>query len=131
MIIIKVCLFAIIGAFSIIIVREQNKEIGILLSVVCSLGITFAIIEEFSGITQIIVNTIDKYNINVSHISIAVKTVCIGYFAQLSIDLLEDMGAKSIASKVSLCAKIIIISISIPLVVEILQIIESVLWVKN
>lgn len=127
MIIIKVCLFGLIGAFSIIILREQNKEISILLSIVCSLGITFTIVEEFSGITQTIINTIEKYNINISHISIAIKTVCVGYFAQLSIDLLEDMGAKSIASKVALCAKIIIIAISMPLIVEILQIIESVL----
>ena len=125
MIIIKVCVFALIGAFSIIIVKEQNKEIAVLLSVVCSVGIAFVIVDEFFGITKSIYNLIEKYNINLSYISVAIKTVCVGYFAQLSIDMLEDMGAKSLATKVALCGKIIIIGISLPLVFEILQIIES------
>jgi len=46
MLILKICIFAILGAFAITVVKEQNKEVSVLLTVACSLGITFSIIDQ-------------------------------------------------------------------------------------
>ena len=127
MVILKICIFAIIGAFAITVVKEQNKEVSLILTVACSMGITFTIVEELSGIIENLISTIKNYGVNVSHISTVIKTVCIGYLAQVSIDLLEDMGAKSLANKIVLCAKIVIMSLSIPLIVEIVEIVGAIL----
>lgn len=127
MLIVKICIFAIIGAFAITVVREQNKEVSLILTVACSLGITFAIVEQISGIVIYINSFINKSGIKITHLSAVIKTVCIGYFAQISIDLLEDMGSKSIANKISLCAKLIIISLSFPIILELLEIIEGII----
>lgn len=127
MLIVKICIFAIIGAFSITIVKEQNKEVSVILTVACSLGITFAIIDQIGGIILQITSFIEKSDINTSYVSNVVKIVCIGYFAQISIDLLEDMGVKSVANKVALCAKIIIISLSFPIIAELINVVEGLL----
>ena len=127
MLIIKVCIFAIIGAFAIAVVKEQNKEVSVLLTVACSIGITFAIVEQFTVVIQNVKTTVTNLGINLSHIDIAVKAVCVAYFAQISIDLLEDMGSKSLADKISLCAKILIIGLSLPLIGEMIDIIGAIL----
>ncbi len=124
MLILKICIFAILGAFSIIVIKEQNKEISILLTVACSIGITFSIIDQISGIVSYIYSFIEKAGLNITHISAVIKTVCVGYFAQISIDLLEDMGVKSVANKIALSAKIIIISLSFPIITELIELIE-------
>ena len=125
MIVVKICIFAIIGAFAITVVKEQNKEVSVILTVACSLGITFAIIDQIGGIVVQITSFIEKSGLKISHLSTVIKTVCIGYFAQISIDLLEDMGVKSVANKVALCAKIIIISLSFPIIAELISLIEG------
>ncbi|MBE5731463.1 MAG: hypothetical protein E7353_00380 [Clostridiales bacterium] len=125
MLILKICIFAILGAFAITVVKEQNKEVSVLLTVACSLGITFSIIDQISGILSYVYTFIEKSGLNLTHVTSIIKTVCIGYFAQISIDLLEDMGVKSIANKIALCAKIIIISLSFPIIAELINLIEE------
>lgn len=125
MIIIKICIFAMIGAFAITIVREQNKEVSVILTVACGLGITFAIVEQISGIVSYINTFIENSGLKLSHLTAVIKTVCIGYFAQISIDMLEDMGVKSIANKIALCAKILIIALSLPIIAELISIVEE------
>jgi stage III sporulation protein AD len=127
MLIVKICIFAIIGAFSITVVKDQNREVSILLTVACSLGITFSIIDQLSGIIVYVTSFIEKSGLSLTHLSAVIKTVCVGYFAQISIDLLEDMGVKSVANKIALCAKIIIIALSFPIITELLSIIEGLL----
>lgn len=127
MLIVKICIFAIIGAFAITVVKDQNKEVSVLLTIACSLGVTFSIVDQLSGIVVYITSFIEKSGLNLTHLSAVIKTVCVGYFAQISIDLLEDMGARSVANKIALCAKIIIIALSFPIITELLSIVEDLL----
>lgn len=125
--IIKICIFALICAFAIVLLREQNKTMSMLLMIASGITITFFILSQFvnviSSLNDIIVNT----GINFNSLKTVLKIVVIGYIAQISTDILEDMEIKSLSTKVAFCAKILMLSMCFPILNDLFSLISEVL----
>ncbi len=127
MTIIKICLFAIVCAIAVLLTREQNKEIAVLLVVAGGIAIAICVIEEGTKLLVTLQSLIESLGISVFQIKILFKVIGIGYLAQLTTDVLEDMNVKSLADKVALTAKILILAQSLPILSELFSMIGRLL----
>ena len=55
------------------------------------------------------------------------KNIGIGYLVDFSAGIIEDAGAKSVSEKVILAGKVLIMAMSLPILVKLFEIIESIL----
>lgn len=82
--------------------------VGIILILTAALDLlqdAFSIFQELSAVT----------GIDDSLIKILLKIVGVGYLTEFASELLTDFGSQSLSSKVELCGKITIFSLSVPI----------------
>ena len=67
------------------------------------------------------------YYINKSFLSILLKITGIAFLTEFAVSICKDSGESAIASKIDSGGKIIIISISIPIITALLELVISIL----
>ena len=125
--IIKLCIFALLCAFAIILLKEQSKSIAMLLTIASGICISFFILNQFINILGSLNNIIENTGIDFSLLKSVLKIVIIGYIAQITTDILEDMEIKSLSTKIAFCAKVLMISIAFPIINDLFLLISEVL----
>ena len=68
-----------------------------------------------------------KANINSQFLSLLIKITGIAFLSEFAVSICRDSGEGAIASKIELGSKIIIISMSIPIISSLLEIILQIL----
>ena len=72
-------------------------------------------------------NICNKSGINSKYLEILLKMTGIAFLAEFAISICKDSGEGSIASKIELGSKAIIISMSIPIIYNLLEVILKIL----
>ena len=123
----KIVIFAIVSGVIVIVLKQTKPEISVILGVAIGIVLLFAIINKL----EVIILFIDKIsklsNIDNSIIRTILKTVLIGYLADFTINICNDMGASSIGSKVAVISKIFILLECLPLIEGLFQVVLELL----
>ncbi len=125
--IIKIIGIALIALIIIILLKQYKPEFVIYVSLIAGVLILFLVIDELSGIVSLIQSIADKASINSQFLSILLKITGIAFLSEFAVSICKDSGEAAIASKVELGSKIIIISMSIPIISTLLEIILKIL----
>ncbi len=123
--ILKILSIGVIGAFVFIYLKSNGSELaglsiiatGVLL-LITVLGYVVTVVGFFSEMAS-------KTGISSEIFILVIKIIAISYLADFTTSLCEDMGAKSIGDKVSFASKIIIFTISSPIIVTLFDVISS------
>ena len=99
-----------------------------LLTIASGICISFFILNQFINILGSLNNIIENTGIDFSLLKSVLKIVIIGYIAQITTDILEDMEIKSLSTKIAFCAKVLMISIAFPIINDLFLLISEVLW---
>ena len=97
------------------------------ISLLAGILIITLIIDKLTGIVSLIQSISDKANINSQFLSLLIKITGIAFLSEFAVSLCKDSGESAIASKIELGSKIIIISMSIPIISSLLEIILEIL----
>ncbi len=127
MLIFKIITIAIIVTISSLVLKQSRPDIAMLISVAGGILILLMLFNQFSSIFKWINNLATKTGIDNSVFSPIFKIIGIGYLAEFSASVCEDAGNKSMANKVILSAKIIILVLSLPILNSLIDTIVSVL----
>lgn len=125
--IIKIIGIALIALIIIILLKQYKPEFVIYVSLIAGILILFLVIDELTGIVKLIQSIADKASINSQFLSILLKITGIAFLSEFAVSICKDSGEAAIASKVELGSKIIIISMSIPIISTLLEIILKIL----
>lgn len=125
--IIKIIGIALIALIIIILLKQYKPEFVIYVSLIAGVLILFLVIDELTGIVKLIESIADKASINSQFLSILLKITGIAFLSEFAVSICKDSGEAAIASKVELGSKIIIISMSIPIISTLLEIILKIL----
>lgn len=79
------------------------------------------VFNQLTGIIAILKTFADKSNINSKFLGILLKITGIAILTEFAVSICKDSGENAIASKIDLGGKIIIISISIPIITALLE----------
>ncbi len=121
--IIKIIGIAFIALIIIIMLKQYRPEYAVFISILTGVLILFLVIDKLTGIINLIQSIQDKYSINTQFIAILIKITGIAFLSEFAVSICKDSGEAAIASKIELGSKIIIISMSIPIISNLLEII--------
>ena len=60
-------------------------------------------------------------------VTLLFKVIAVGYITEFSASVIEDVGLSSLADKVTLAGKLIIVGVSLPVVVQLFEFIAGML----
>lgn len=125
--IIKIIGIALIALIIIIMLKQYRPEYALFISILTGILILFLVMDRLTGIINLIQSIEDKFSINTEFIALLIKITGIAFLSEFAVSICKDSGEAAIASKVELGAKIIIISMSIPIISSLLEIILKIL----
>jgi stage III sporulation protein AD len=121
--IVKIALIGIVAAVFVLAIKNRQPEIAIQVSIAAGLIIFILIIQYLAEAVDFIRNVIQKYNIPIGGVTVILKIIGIAYICEFSVQILKDSGEGSVASKVELAGRVIIIVLTLPLVTAFLDMI--------
>ncbi|MFD3157396.1 stage III sporulation protein AD [Haloimpatiens sp. FM7330] len=119
--IIKITAFAFTVLFVISIFRKERNDIAVAISIVCGVIILLFIVNKITIIINFLKQLAFKANIDFVYLNIVFKVLGIAFLTTFCSEICKDAGEKSIASKVEFCGKILILALSIPILMAVLE----------
>jgi stage III sporulation protein AD len=117
---------AVVTAVIALVLREYKSDYSLYITILGCLIILSAILYNFDSIIQFLDKTVLMSGISDNNFAILLKAVGAGYITQFAGDICRDSGETSIASKIELAGKIYILFLSIPLIDQLLQVIQKI-----
>lgn len=115
-----------IAAILAVLIKEHRPEIAIQVSVVTGLIIIMLVIFKLASVLEQLQGLARRINVDIVYISTIFKIVGIAYIAEFGAQVCRDAGETSIASKIELAGKVIIMVLAIPILMALLDLIISI-----
>lgn len=125
--IIKIVGIGIVAVIIITIIKQYKPEFAIYVSIIAGIIIFFMVFDGLSGIINLINTLTANANINSEFIKILLKITGIAFLAEFAIQICNDLGESALANKVDLGGKLIIISLSIPILSSLIESVTTIL----
>lgn len=126
MTIFKVIGFGIIAVSLIIILKQQKQEIALLCVVASSVIMLIFIFDDLKNVISLIDRLVVDSAIDSSFLKIILKVIGISYMVEFGKDICKDAGESAIANKIEMAGKVIIVSLSIPVIASLLDIVSEI-----
>lgn len=121
--VIKIIAIGLISLIIIIIIKQYKPEFAIYISIVAGVLIFYLIMDKLEGIINLLKTISAKSGINNQFIELLLKITGIAFLTEFAINLCKDSGESAIASKIEIGSKIVIVSMSIPIISSLLEVI--------
>ena len=125
--IIKIVGIALIALVIIILLKQYKPEFAIYISILTGILILILVMDKLSGIINLIKSIVNQSYINTEFITLLIKITGIAFLSEFAVSICKDSGEAAIASKIEIGSKIIIISMAIPIVSSLLELILKLL----
>ena len=103
------------------ILKEYKTEFKIYVSIIVGIVIFFLAVDKLSEFINLIHILSGKLNISSSFINILLKVTGISILTEFAVSICKDSGESAIASKIDLGGKILILSMSVPIIMSLLE----------
>ena len=120
--ILKIVSFALAALFIFLLFKDKRSDIAVLVSLLAGVILFVSILTSVTDIINFIKEISSRANRGV-----VLKILAISYLATFCSEICKDAGAASIASKVEFSAKILILTLAIPILMAVLQSILQIL----
>ncbi|MBP3832075.1 MAG: stage III sporulation protein AD [Clostridia bacterium] len=125
--IIKIIAVGLIAVIIVIIIKQYKPEFAIYVSIITGAIILYMIFGKLQGIINLLQNISSKAGVNSQFLSLLLKITGIAFLAEFAINICKDAGEGAIASKIEIGSKVIIVSMSIPIISSLLDVILKLL----
>ncbi|WP_409289208.1 stage III sporulation protein AD [Peribacillus sp. SCS-37] len=119
--ILKIAGISLIATFLALVVKEQKPSFAFLLIVFTGCSIFLILLDQISQIISMVEKIAVKANVNMIYLETILKIIGIAYIAEFASQITKDAGQGTIASKIELAGKIIILSMAIPILTVIIE----------
>ncbi len=125
--IIKIIGIGLIALIIIILLKQYKPEFAVYISLIAGALILMIAIDKLAGIISLLQSLANKASINTEFLTLLIKITGIAFLSEFAVSICKDAGEAAIASKMEIGAKLIIISMSIPIISSLLEIILKIL----
>lgn len=125
--IVKIIGIGLVAIVIIILLKQYKPEFAIYISMLTGILIILFVIDDLAGIINLLQTLANKVSINNTFLMLLIKITGIAFLSEFAVSICKDAGETAIASKMEIGAKIIIISMSIPIISSLLEIILKIL----
>ena len=125
--VIKVIGIGLISLVIIVILKQYKPEYAIYVSMAAGVLILMFSVEKITNIINLLQNYASRTYINQKFLEILLKITGIAFITEFAVSVCSDAGEKAIASKIEIGSKVIIISMSIPIITSLLELVMEIL----
>ena len=125
--VIKIIGIGMISLIIIIIIKQYRPEFAVYISIISGILILAISLQKMGEIVSLIKTISDKAGINGKFLKIILKITGIAILAEFAVSICKDSGESAIASKIEMGSKVIIISMSIPIISSLLELMLNIL----
>ena len=109
------------------IVKQYKPEFTIYVSLITGVLILILLLDKLNGIINLLKSITNKTNLNSQYIYILLKITGIALLTEFGVSICKDSGEIAIANKIDFAGRIIIITISIPIITALLEVLLKIL----
>lgn len=125
--IIKIIGIGLISLIIIIILKQYKPEFAIYVSLAAGVLILTMSFQELAGIITLLKSIGNRTSVNNQFILLLLKITGIAILTEFAVSICNDSGETAIGTKIDIGGKIMIISISIPIITALLETVLKVL----
>jgi len=125
--IVRIILVGIITCVASVILKNIKPELSLLVSLSGGIVILIMIINSLTSVISAFSSVVSKTNINTQLFSSILKIVGIGYLTEFGANICQDSGNGSLADKILLAGKVIILCFALPIVNSMLNVVIGLL----
>ncbi len=119
--IIQVVGFGFIALVLVIVVKQHNPEIAVLLSLAVGVMIFLHILRPLESVLNVLEKLTLEADLDLEHLDTLLRIVGVAYITEFGAQVCQDAGEGTIAKKIELAGKITIMVMAVPLVMMILE----------
>ncbi|MBZ4656189.1 MAG: stage sporulation protein [Thermoanaerobacter sp.] len=123
----QIVILGIVVLIILTVLRETNPEMAIILRLVAGVIIFMMILPKLSAIVEVLNTLARKSGLDNIYFMTTLKIIGIAYITEFGVQLCLDANEKNLASKIEIAGKIIIIFLSIPIIVALMETILSIM----
>ena len=123
----KILAIALLPCIATLIVRQVKPDFATLVAISGGVVILLFLIDYLEQILGAFNGLIEKTNLSPSLFSTILKIIGIGYLTEFTANICSDSGISSLASKVELAGKVIILFMALPIITNLIDIIMGIL----
>lgn len=125
--IIQVVGLGLVATFLILVIKEQKPVFAFLLATFVGIIIFISLAAKLAEVIGVLQNLATQARVNNLFLETILKIIGIAYIAEFGAQVTRDAGQGSIASKIELAGKVLIMVMAIPIITVIIETIVQIL----
>lgn len=114
--VIKIVGISVFAVIMIIILKNYRPEMALVLSIITGIGIMLYAISKMSSVINVLNDLVSKSGVNTDFLLVIIKVIGIAYIVEFGKNVCIDAGQSSIATKLEMAGKVVIVVLTIPLI---------------
>lgn len=127
MIVFKIIGIGICGTVLALTVKQYRPELAIAVPVLSAAAILLLCVPYLSSVLTMFQNIAEESGIDTAYVKIVIKIIGVAYICQFASDICKDAGESSIAGKIELGGKVVIITLSMPIIYGLLELTSKII----
>ena len=123
----KACIFSVCGVLLALQFKTEKSEYGLYIILAVSIVLGFLGLAGFVPIMTVLEKMEEMMNIKDGYLKIFMKMLGISYLVEFAAALCQDAGYGTLASQLEMLGKLTILSISSPILLALLEMLETML----
>lgn len=119
--IIQIVGLGLIATILILIVKEQKPMFAFLIATTAGILIFLFVIGKIGSVISVLERMAESSGMDEVHLKTILKIIGIAYIAEFGAQIVRDAGQESIASKIELAGKVLILVLAVPIISIIIE----------
>jgi stage III sporulation protein AD len=120
-------MLGIIAAVIAVTLKKVSPEMALSVSLITGVIIFLGILGQLAQVVNVLRLLSENANLNDKYMAVIIRVIGIAYIAQLGMEMCKDAGENAIASKIEIAGKILILTVSIPVISGVVELITQVI----
>ncbi|MFD3258713.1 stage III sporulation protein AD [Paenibacillus lentus] len=116
-----------IATILILTIKEQKPMFAFLIAIATGIMIFMYLVGKIGGIIEVLEQLAESSGVQMIYLKTILKIIGIAYIAEFGAQIVRDAGQESIASKIELAGKILIMVLAIPIISIIIETVMRIL----
>ncbi|NBI06652.1 stage III sporulation protein AD [Senegalia massiliensis] len=125
--ILQIVAISLVATLLIVTIRADRPEIAIMLSLATGVLIFIFIIDKIVFVIDVLKDLSIRADLDFIYFTTILKIIGIAYICEFGSQIAKDAGEGSIATKIELAGKIMILVVSIPILLSLLELILKIM----
>ncbi len=110
-----------------LMIRGTHPAMALNIGIAAGILLFLAALGPLRGIVGFVEDMANRYGIDAGYIGVVLKVIGVAYIAEFAVQICKDAGENAVAGKVELGGKVLMLSLSLPVMGALLELIGSLL----